>query len=222
MTWISWSQTWATKRTTTTSRKPLRWRRKHLRWKRMHLVLQADQRLKQNREVLPPLAHLQGLYLFMFEDFALETHVLAFASGSKAKAKHQSPSSWWSTLRRRWSGWTLDSQGLSSERFCAISTLVWWNVEEYNGKRRGKQEKNSILHWSIRIRNSWSPSSSRTFRMQSYWSYSTGQRDYSEQHLRVHISHRMCNQFTFHHNFRIDTGRSNFEQQTDSILHVCG
>ena len=28
------------------------------------------------------------------------------------------------------------------------------------------------------------------------------------------LSHRMCNQFTFHHEFRIDTGRSKFEQQT--------
>ena len=34
----------------------------------------------------------------------------------------------------------------------------------------------------------------------------------------VHLSHRMCNQFTLHHKFRIDTGRSTFEQTTDSIL----
>ena len=33
---------------------------------------------------------------------------------------------------------------------------------------------------------------------------------------------RMCNQFTFQHQFRIDTGRSKFEQKTDSILSVCG
>ena len=38
------------------------------------------------------------------------------------------------------------------------------------------------------------------------------------QHLPVHLSFRMCNQFTFHHQFGIDTGRSKFEQQTDSIL----
>ena len=43
--------------TTTTSRKPPQPRRKYLR-------LQADQRLKQNREDLPLLAHLQELYLF--------------------------------------------------------------------------------------------------------------------------------------------------------------
>ena len=44
----------------------------------------------------------------------------------------------------------------------------------------------------------------------------------SERLLRVHLSHRMCNQFTLHHEFRIDTGRTKFEQKTDSILHVCG
>ena len=31
----------------------------------------------------------------------------------------------------------------------------------------------------------------------------------------------MCDQFSFHHQFRIDTGRSKFEQTTDGILHVC-
>ena len=40
--------------------------------------------------------------------------------------------------------------------------------------------------------------------------------------LRVHLSHRMCNQFTLHHKFRIDTGWTKFEQRkTDSILHGC-
>ena len=33
----------------------------------MHLLLQADQRLKQNHEDLPLLAHLQELYLFVKE-----------------------------------------------------------------------------------------------------------------------------------------------------------
>ena len=44
----------------------------------------------------------------------------------------------------------------------------------------------------------------------------------SGQFLRVHLSHRMCDQFTFHHEFRIDTGRTNFRQgKTDSILSAC-
>ena len=37
--------------------------------------------------------------------------------------------------------------------------------------------------------------------------------------LRVHLSYRLCNQFTLHHTFRIDTGRTNFGQgKTDRIL----
>ena len=65
--WTSWSQTWSTKSTTTTSRKLLKRRRNFLRWRRKYLLLQADQRLKQNREDLPLLVHLQELYLFVKE-----------------------------------------------------------------------------------------------------------------------------------------------------------
>ena len=36
------------------------------------------------------------------------------------------------------------------------------------------------------------------------------------------LSHRMCHQFTLHREFRIDTRRTKFEQKTDGILHVCG
>ena len=108
----------------------------------------------------------------------------------------------------------------SSERFCAISTLVWWNVQDCSCKRRRKQEKISILHWSIKTRNSLPPSSPRSFRKQSHWSYTSGQCVNSEQFHRVHLSHRVCNQFTLHHEFRIDTGRTNFEQKTDGILLV--
>ena len=36
------------------------------------------------------------------------------------------------------------------------------------------------------------------------------------------LSCRMCDQFTFHHQFGIDTWRSKFEQQTNSILSACG
>ena len=37
-----------------------------------------------------------------------------------------------------------------------------------------------------------------------------------------YISYWMCNQFTLHHKFIIDTGRTNFGQgKTDSILYGC-
>ena len=52
--------------------------------------------------------------------------------------------------------------------------------------------------------------------------YITGQCHYSGRFLQVLLSCRMCNPFTFHHQCRIDTGRSKFEQTTDSILSACG
>ena len=38
----------------------------------------------------------------------------------------------------------------------------------------------------------------------------------------VHLSRWICNQFTFHQQFGIDTVRTKFEQQTDSVLSACG
>ena len=100
-----------------------------------------------------------------------------------------------------------------------------WSGEKWRStmaKGGGKQEKISILYWSIRTGKSWFPSSSRSSRTQSHWSFITGPYVYSERPLRVHLSHRMCDQFTLHHEFRIDTRRTKFEQKTDGILHVCG
>ena len=40
--------------------------------------------------------------------------------------------------------------------------------------------------------------------------------------FQVHLLCQMCNQVTLHHEFGIDTGRSKFEQQTDTVLSACG
>ena len=90
-------------------------------------------------------------------------------------------------------------------------------MESMLGRRRRSKKEISVLHWFFR-NNCVSPSSSRTFRTQSYWSFITGQCDYSEQLLPVHVWCPMCNQFTLLHQFGIDIWRSKFEQQTDSIL----
>ena len=62
MSWMSWSQTWATRCTITTSRKLLRCSSKILRWKRMYLLLRSYRRLKQNHEDVLLPAHPQELY----------------------------------------------------------------------------------------------------------------------------------------------------------------
>ena len=127
---------------------------------------------------------------------------------------NSSSSSWkTSTSRRWWSGSILENQRRSSETFPALSSLVWREMEEEHGRRRRrKQEKIPVLCWFVKS-NLVPQSSSRSFRKQSYWSYSTRQCCYSERLLLPeHLSCRMCNQITFHHQCRIDTGRSNFEQ----------
>ena len=63
---------------------------------------------------------------------------------------------------------------------------------------------------------------SRSFRTQPFWSFVTGQRRDSGRFLPVQLLCRMCNQFTFHHQLRIDTWRSKCEQQIDIFLSTCG
>ena len=146
-----------------------------------------------------------------FEDYALKSNARACASRPKAEAKPQrrtlaSPSK--RTLpigERKWTyiepedyspvAYPVSKQlstllrpgHLPREEDGAISTLVWWTFEEYNGKRRRKQENISTFYWSISTRNSWSPSSSRSFRTQPLWSFTTGQCINSERFLRVHF-----------------------------------
>ena len=120
------------------------------------------------------------------------------------------------TSRRTWCDWILEINRLSSEWMWALSVLVWLNVEEQDGRRRRQQEKdfNNVLA------NSLLPSSSKSFRTQSHWSFTTGQCVNSGQFLGVHLSYWMCNQFTLHHKFRIDSWRTKFKQRkTDNILY---
>ena len=174
MAWTNLSQTWSTKSTTTTSRRPPRCK-------------PIKGLSKTKKTYLSLLIFKDYTYSWKNMDWYWARKLFASRLPS-VKTTAYSSSSWWSTSSRRWSDWILESKGLSSERFCAISTLVWWNVEEYNGKRRRKQEKISILYWSIRTRNSLSPSSSRPFRTQSHWSFTTWQCVNSGQYLRVHLS----------------------------------
>ena len=90
-----------------------------------------------------------------------------------------------------------------------------WQEEEET------KEQISVLFWFFR-RKCLHPIFSRSFRTQSDWSFTTGQCLDSGRFLQVHLSRWMCNQFTFHHQLRVGTGRSKFEQTTDSILSACG
>ena len=65
------------------------------------------------------------------------------------------------------------------------------------------------------------PISSRTFRTQSHWSFLTGQCWNSERILPTFLPHRMCVFSSFYHQLWSNSWRSEFEQETNSILSVC-
>ena len=187
----------------------------------MQVTLQADQRPKQNhKNVLLP-AHPQELFL-LGRELGLMLNQETFALRLSSDEEIDPSSSSWKPTSRQWcSDWILENKRSSSESFLVLSSLVWRKVEEQRGRRRRTKEKISVLFWFFR-NNSIPPSSWRSFRTQFYWPFVAGQCRDSRRFLQVHLSRRMCNQFAFHHRFRIDTGKTTFEQQTDSILSGCG
>ena len=52
-------------------------------------------------------------------------------------------------------------------------------------------------------------------RTQSHWSYTARQCANTEQCLRVHLSYWMCNQFTLHHKFRINSAEDKILARND-------
>ena len=99
-----------------------------------------------------------------------------------------------------------------------ILNIGLMTMEEQDGRRRRQQENISILFCFVKTRNSFSPSSSRSFRTQSHWSYTAGQCSYSERFFRAQLSYRMCSQFTLHHEFTIDSGSK--QGKTGGIFFV--
>ena len=111
-----------------TSRKPQKCSSKNMRWDWMRVILQVDQRPKQNHknEILP--AHPQELYQ------------LGKEFGPMMNQENiQSPimkcwRNWFiffvmeSTSRKWWSNWILENQRQSSETFLVLSSLVWRQV----------------------------------------------------------------------------------------------
>ena len=98
-----------------TSRKTLKRRRNYLRWRRKYVHTQAVQRLKQNREDLQLLAHLQGLYLFVKEFGLILNQELNPIKRTQRQKDKISSSARRITSRRRWSDRILETERWSSE-----------------------------------------------------------------------------------------------------------
>ena len=96
-----------------------------------------------------------------------------------------------STTRRRRSSSILEDQEFSSESVSTSNLLVGWSLESMLVSRRRSKKEISALHRYFR-KNYLFPSSSRTFKTQSHWSFITGHCDNSEWILPAYLPHRMC------------------------------
>ena len=188
------------------------------------LALASRSKAKAKPQNLPLLAHLQELYLSLKEFGLILSQELNRISLTQCQ-KDWLLFFFMVTFREKKMGdWILENKGLSSERSWTISTLVWWKVEEYNGKRRRQQEKISILYWSVRTRNSWPPSSSRSFRTQSYWSFISSQDNMLIlDNFFEYIYHIWCaiNLHSITNSGLIPGGQKFEQRKTDSILYGC-
>ena len=93
-----------------------------------------------------------------------------------------------------------------------------WSDEMWKSKMQGGGGNKKVFQYCTdpsgqEIVHLSSPS--RSFWTQSRWSFTTGQCANSGQFLRLHLAHRVCNQFTLHHKFRIDTGEDKFWARKD-------
>ena len=181
-----------------------------------------------------------------FEDCALKSNVLAFASRSNAKAKPQgriSASSSTKTVpigERTWTDVeTQDYSPIDDPVLKQLITLLrhghqpreedgaieFWRLQDYLRNHFVQSQ-----HWSDEMGKSTmakgggnkksfqyctDPSRQEVLYLRTLQSHSgrnliesslPGHCVNSGQFLLVHLSCRMCNQFTFHHQFRIDTG----------------
>ena len=153
----------------------------------MRKILHADQRLKQNHkeENLPTLP--QELYLlgrelglilnhkkYLLSDYSVSKKLINLLRHGSLHRENDGAIEFWRI------------KDYHQDHFCVLSSWVWRKVEEQHGRRRRKQENTSVLYWFFRS-NSFPPSSPRSFRTQSHWSFITVQCINSEGFLQVHF-----------------------------------
>ena len=178
----------------------------------MQVILQADQRPQQKHKdaILP--AHAQELYLLERELGLILNHKKYSLSDCPVSKKlinllrHGS-------LPRENDGaiefWRIKDYLQNHFVFCHH-----WSDEKWKSSMAGGGGNKERFQYCT-------DSSGAILYLRALQGHSGQCRD-SGRFLQVHLSRWMCNQFTFRHQFRIDTGRSKFEQQTDSILSACG
>ena len=196
MACISWSRTWTTKSRTTTSRKPEKCSSKiSVEIEYTCFCKPIKGQSKTTKTYFCQFNHKNYTYWGKNLDRYGTTRLFAHRLFSVEEID-QSSSSWKSTSRRRWSGRASWQEKEETRKGFSIVLIL---QEKFFTSELFKVIQGAIL-LILLYRTMLIPN--------NFFEY-------------VHLSYRMCNQFTFHHQFSIDTGRSKFEQKTDSILSAC-
>ena len=169
-----------------------------------------------------------------FEEFALKTNVLAFASRSTAKLKPRRRTSACSSTRTILiceRSWTDIGPETYSPIACPVSKrLKFWRFKDYL-----RNEFEHSQHWSDEVWKSRMAGGGGNKNRFQYCTDPSGQEILYLRALQGHsgrnsidpelvgnviipnnffeYTYRKCHQFTLHHYFRIDTGRTKFEQK---------
>ena len=178
-----------------------------------------------------------------FDEYALKLNAGDFASRSKAKAKPQGRDSASSSTRIISLGkrtWTDVEPGKQSLNDYSVSKNEFWRIKNHlqdhlcsviigltkSGRAPWQEEEDTRKDFSIVLILQEQACTSELSKVTQdaiflFFYYRTMSLFRTVSSITF-LSCRMCNQFTSHHQFRIDTGRTKFEQQTDSILSACG
>ena len=204
------------KSTTTTSRKPLRWSLKN--WR-----LQADQRIKQKPR-RPSTTCSTSRTIHILERTWIDILPESQFDQAPPVAKRFNTLLWHGELPRE--DEAIEFWRLKDYLRNHFEQSQYWSDEVWKSKMAGGGGYKKIFQYCtdpsrdiLHLRALHGHSGRNLI---SHWSFITGQCINSGRFLRVHLSHRMCNHFTLHREFRIDTWRTNVEQKTDGIHYVCG
>ena len=197
MAWTSWSRTWTTRTKTTTSRKPQKCSCKPIQGQSKTTKTYFSQLIHKNFSYRRKNLDRYWTTRLFVTDYSVSKKLIRLLRHGSLSPEDDGAIEFWRIkdyLRNDFES----SQHWSDEMWKSIMAIGW-----------RKKENISVLYWFFK-RNSLLPSSSRSFRTQSHWSFIIGQCLDSGPLPQVHLSRWMCNQYTFHHQFRIDTGMSNF------------
>ena len=117
------------------------------------------------------LIHKNCTYLWKILDWCRARDLFVYRLPS-VKTIECSTSSWSSTSRRRWSDWILEIKRIIFGTILRNSNIDLMKCGRVQWQEAEATRKNSLLYWFVRARNS--PSSLRTLRTQSHWSFTAG------------------------------------------------